>query len=105
MLDQSFNGGINLLLGWEDGSLTYIYVCRAGWQVLDRLRDELQALDHLRHANQVAVVNIATSRATDIEFEIGISKVRLVLAQITSNPARTSHRPRAAPVNCVRLRQ
>ena len=62
-----------------------------------RLRDDLQALEHLLHADEIAGVAVAArARRSTLKIEIGVRQVRLVLAQVADDAAGPGDRPGAA---------
>src|SRR5215207_11327845 len=62
-------------------------------QSLERLLTDFDALAHLGHAHQIAVVDIAVLSSWDGEIVGFVAAVRHILAQIPGQSGRTQHWP------------
>src|SRR5207247_191155 len=79
------------------------YRPRAAGQVLDRLLNDLQALQHLLHAHQIAGITVPRRGTDDLEIEVFVGEVRLVFAQVAHHAAGPGNRSGAAQVDGIFL--
>ena len=105
MGDRPLDRRIDLLLRRSCNPLVSADVHLAGGDVLDRLTEDLQALAHLLHADEVAGIAIAGGSAADLEVVIGVGKVGLVLPQVTGDAAGAGHGACGAAVDRLLLRE
>ena len=105
VLNQAFDAAINRWLRRQDRMTFGVHIHRPGRDIFESLLDNLQAFEHLTHADQVASKAVAALRAHDLEIEVVVSQIGLVLAKITHNTAGACDRPGATEVDRVRLRQ
>src|SRR5690606_38510921 len=68
-----------------------------GPQPFHALLDDAGGLPHLGHADQVAVVAVAVDADRDVELDLGVLRVRLLLAQVPGHARTTQHRAGHAP--------
>src|SRR5262249_53054365 len=74
-------------------------------QILERLLDNLDALEHLLHADLVAGIAVALGGADDLEIEILVGEIGLVFAQIADDAAAAGDRARAAEADRILFRE
>ena len=65
------------------------------------LPDDRDALAHLLHADEIAVVAVAVLADGDVEFHLVVSGIGLRLAQVPGGAGGAQHRSAEAPVECV----
>ena len=100
VVHEGFDVRVDLGLG-RYGHALVVGDDRALGQLRQRLLDDPQALAHLLHAHEVAVVAVAHRPHGDVEVVLLVAGVGMVLAHVVGDPGAAQARADPAPVERV----
>src|SRR5262249_11535590 len=104
VMDERFHRAFHLVAFWRD-NLVVADSDRSlpggRTQFLAALLHDFDRLTHLLHADEIAVEAVAVFSDRDVELELGITLVRLRLAQIPRSARPAHHHTREPPVPAV----
>ena len=106
MMDQRFHRPLHLapLRRADLAARHHVALAVGRAQFGNRLMNDLQALLHLGHAAQIAVIAIAVLANRNLEVELGIKLIRLAAAQVPCKAGTAHHHARITPVRDVLFR-
>ena len=101
VLNQRLHLGVDLVLRRRHDAAILDAPLADRRDALERLAADLDALPHLRHAHQVAVVDVAVAGADDIEVERVVARIREGATHVVVAAGGTGDRAVEAPVIAI----